>query len=191
MAVMVAVPLVPFAIVGELPGDRWLRGVDDTRGFVIGALGAALLALDVLMPIPSSVVGSLLGARLGFAYGFAFTTLGLIFGHVIGYTLGRVWPRRFRPDVNQPFTLWVVFLSRPVPVLAEAAAIGAGAARLPFWRYLLACLAGDALYAAALCATGAQLLPTNRTAIALVFPMVLPVLTWMVWKLVSRRKKPA
>jgi hypothetical protein len=45
------VPLVPFAVLGELPGERWLsaQGGDALR---FGATGAALLALDVLLPIP-------------------------------------------------------------------------------------------------------------------------------------------
>src|SRR5262245_43537492 len=63
-ALAVLVPLVPFAAIGELPGERWLlASAGDAARF--GATGAALLAADLLLPIPSSVIGALLGGRLG------------------------------------------------------------------------------------------------------------------------------
>ena len=77
LALAALVPLVPFAVVGELPGERWLvASSGDALRF--GATGALLLAADVLLPIPSSVIGALLGGRLGFAGGFAFGFLGTV-----------------------------------------------------------------------------------------------------------------
>lgn len=188
-AAMLAVPLLPFIVIGELPGERWLQSTHGSD-MVVGGVGSALLALDVLLPIPSSIVGSLLGARLGFAVGVAFTLVGLLAGHVLGYTLGRAWPHRFAPSLERTATLWLVFVSRPVPVLAEAVAVGAGAAGMPFAPYVGACAAGNLIYAFALCATGAQFLPEERLVPALIFPMLLPVVTWALWKAFTRREKP-
>lgn len=184
--VLLAVPMLPFLIVGELPGERWLQA-RGARDLTFGLSGVLLLALDILLPIPSSVVGTLLGGRLGVA-GFFFTALGLWLGHGIGYLIGRLWPARWVPEVHTAPTAMLVFLTRPVPVLAEAAAIGAGATRMPITVFLFTCLAGDALYAAALTAAGAQFLPNDQLVLALIFPMSLSAVAWAAWKAIGRRK---
>ena len=185
-AITLAIPIVPFLVVGELPGQKWLQGTG-LPALGLGITGAALLALDVLLPIPSSILGTLLGARLGLWAGFAWTLTGLFAGHLIGFSLGRLWPARFAPDIAAAPTGIAVFLSRPVPVFAEAIAIAAGAARLPWRTYVLWCLAGDAIYAAALVTVGAQLVPEKHLLLALAIPMLLPVLAWRAWKFGQRR----
>ncbi|HTV21119.1 MAG TPA: VTT domain-containing protein [Polyangiaceae bacterium] len=161
---------VPFAIVGELPGERWLSAADD-RAPLFAALGVLLLAADVLLPIPSSVVGVMLGARLGLLAGFACCLLGLILGHGIGYGLGRLAPERWAPRAPRAPSLLGIFLSRPVPMLAEALAVAAGATRMPLGHFLAAAALGDAIYAAVLAAAGARLLSTGAYLMALVVPM--------------------
>ncbi|MDX2020073.1 MAG: hypothetical protein SF187_07510 [Deltaproteobacteria bacterium] len=183
-----AIPIIPFLVVGELPGQQWLEG-HSARGLGVGGTGAVLLAMDVLLPIPSSLVGTLMGARLGVAAGFAWVAAGLIVGHLIGFALGRLWPARFAPTVAQAPTGLAVFLSRPVPVFAEAVAIAAGAARLPLGTYVLWCVSGDALYALVLAANGAQFLPENMVVWALLLPMALPVISWLAWRVWQRRKR--
>jgi membrane protein DedA with SNARE-associated domain len=177
-----AVPVLPFVTIGELPGERWLSASDD-RALVFGAVGALLLAADVLLPIPSSVVGTLLGARLGAAYGFAAAFTGLTLGHFVGYAVGRMTLRRLDARLPTRPALLLVFLSRPVPVLAEALAITAGAARMPFAPFAGCVAAGNAVYAAALAANGATLIPAGLAGPGLVLPMLLPAVGWLVWRL--------
>ena len=88
-----AVPLIPFAIIGELPGERWLSARDD-NALQFALTGSALLAADVLLPIPSSIVGSLLGARLGFWWGFAACFVGLMTGQLGAYAVARLFSAR-------------------------------------------------------------------------------------------------
>ena len=57
--VALLVPIVPYVIIGELPGEQWLSSADDDA-FAFGATGASLLVADVLLPVPSSIVGTLL-----------------------------------------------------------------------------------------------------------------------------------
>lgn len=185
----VAVPLVPFALVGELPSHVWLAATDG-HAVQIGSFGALLLAADLLLPIPSSVVGALLGARLGPALGFTFCLAGLICGHSLGYALGRLWPARWAPRHAPRTSPWIVLLSRPIPVVAEAAALSAGAARMPWQRFFLACITGDALYAFALVASGAHFLPKGAWAPALLAPIGIPVAGTLLWRRFSRRKAP-
>lgn len=183
--VALAIPIIPFAIIGELPGETWLSSKDD-NALLFAVTGASLLTLDILLPLPSSIVGTLLAARLGLFAGFATILAGLFVGHLAGYALGRFGLRRFDAEFPTVPTLLIVFLSRPVPVLAEAVAIAAGAGSMPLAPCVAALLAGDAVYAAVLAANGASLLPDDLMGIGLVLPMLLPVVAWLVWRWVGR-----
>ena len=186
------IPVIPFVIIGELPGDRWLSAVDD-KAWLFGVTGAGLLTLDILLPVPSSIVGTFLGARLGFWSGFFFTWIGLTAGNLIGFWLARLAAFRFRawlPSFPQTSTQTIVFLSRPVPVLAEAVALAAGTTQMPWRRFLSLSAAGNAIYAAVLCGNGATLLPGALTGPGLILPMVLPVVAWFVWKFLEKRREP-
>jgi uncharacterized membrane protein YdjX (TVP38/TMEM64 family) len=184
-----AIPIVPFLVVGELPGERWLSAHDDDA-VRFAMVGAGLLACDVLLPIPSSIVGALLGARLGVGGGFAAGLVGLCLGNVVGYWLGRWVPERFAVELPHTPSAVVLFLSRPVPVLAEAAVIAAGVGRVPFARVLMAAGLGNVVYAALLVGSGAMWLPEDWLGPGLVVPFGLPVLAWLAWRWLRQRSEP-
>lgn len=175
------VPLLPFVVLGELPGERWLSA-SDGQDLHFALLGAALMAADVLLPIPSSIVGTMLAARLGLGAGFLAAFAGTMAGQCAAYLVSRQLLRRHRQDWPAAPTLALVFLSRPVPVLAEAVAVAAGAARLSWPQFLLACGAGNAVYAGALALNGAYLVPGALIGPGLVIPMLLPVAGWLIWR---------
>jgi uncharacterized membrane protein YdjX (TVP38/TMEM64 family) len=179
------IPLVPFFIIGELPGERWLSATDD-HAVTFALAGAGLLAADVLLPIPSSIVGTMLGARLGFAPGALAAFVGMMTGQVLAYATSRWLLRRRSGALPAAPTLAAVFLSRPVPVLAEAVAIAAGAARVSWPQFLLACGAGNLINAAALALNGAELLTGSSLGPGLVLPMLLPVAAWLLWRATHR-----
>jgi membrane protein DedA with SNARE-associated domain len=180
------IPILPFAFIGELPGQRWIElGAGDALRF--GALGAALLGLDVLLPIPSSIVGAILGGRLGFVAGFAWAFVGLCAGQALGYALGRLVPARFATELPSAPTFALVFVSRPVPVLAEAVSIAAGVERLAPARFFVAGALGNLCYAGALAADGAALLPRGIVGPGLIVPMLLPVFAFWMWKKLTSR----
>ena len=185
LAASVIVMSVPFAIVGELPGERWLSA-HDAHATAFAGMGALLLALDVVLPIPSSLIGVMLGGRLGLAPGFVCCLSGLVMGHYAGYWLGRLAPERWAARIPSAPSWLGVFLSRSVPVLAEALAVAAGATRMPFRQFALAALLGNAIYAAVLAATGAALLPGGWYLTALILPMLLVVITGWLSRRVSR-----
>ena len=180
-----AVPLIPFALVGELPGERWLSAASSSD-LRFALAGAALLAADVLLPVPSSVLGTMLGARLGFLPGLLATFVGLCTGHALAYVISRWLVRGGVGPLPAAPTAIAVFLSRPVPVFAEAVAIAAGATRLPPARLALACGAGNLVYSLALAGNGAALLPRAPTGPGLLLPMLLPVLAWWLWRRAQR-----
>ena len=60
-AIVVLIPIVPFVVIGELPGERWLSATDG-NALMFAFTGSGLLTLDVVLPIPSSIVIALMGA---------------------------------------------------------------------------------------------------------------------------------
>ncbi len=183
------VPLVPFFIIGELPGERWLSATDG-HAAAFALAGAGLLAVDVLLPIPSSIVGTMLGARLGFVAGFLSAFLGLMAGQVLVFAASRRVLQRRSGELPAAPTLAAVFLSRPVPVLAEAMAIAAGAARVSWRQFLFACGTGNAVYAGALAFNGSEFMPNRLLGPGLVLPMLLPVAAWLAWRAAHRDSSP-
>ena len=68
-------------------------------------------------------------------------------------------------------------------------AIAAGAGRMPFGPYMVASVVTNGLYAGALAGNGAALLPDALAGPGLVFPLLLPVVGWLVWRWHARRAK--
>jgi uncharacterized membrane protein YdjX (TVP38/TMEM64 family) len=149
--VLLALILVPFALLEDPMASLTARGLSLEWGgtWGVGIAIALLLAVDVLLPIPSSIVGTSAGYLLGIAAGatasFAGMTLGCLVGYVLGARAGTAALKRMvtaeqRAQLEASAARqgdWVLAVSRPVPVLAEASVIMAGAARMPFRRFFL------------------------------------------------------
>lgn len=183
----IMIPILPFAVIGELPGDRWLSATDDDA-LLFGFTGMGLLASDVLLPVPSSIVGTMLGARLGLLPGWLWCWLGLVVGNTVGYLAGRLLLGRLASNTAQAPTLALLFISRPVPVLAEALTFIAGAEKIRFGHFLPVIVAGNGCYALALAGNGAALLPDGLAGPGLILPMGLPVAAWLLWRWFERRR---
>jgi membrane protein DedA with SNARE-associated domain len=181
-------PALPFLVLGEIPGARWLAelGDDELR---LAAGGAVLLAADVLLPIPSSVIGALLGARLSVPSALAWTWSGLVAGNVIGYALGRWGLAWVRARLPADVTLVAVIVSRPVPVLAEAVVIAAGAARVPWAGFLAASMLANGVVAAAFVGYGAAVLPPHALDAELFGALAIPAIAWLAWRWWLRRSR--
>jgi len=149
LALLFAVVLVPFVLFGDASDvriDGWLDA-DVSRGAAAAVIIGAL-ALDVFLPVPSSVVSTASGVLLGLWLGAAVSTVGMTLGCVLGYwsgrrfgvpLVGRLAGQRDLADVAAQFRRsagWALALSRPVPVLAEASTLLAGLSVVPFRRFL-------------------------------------------------------
>ncbi|MFN7922852.1 MAG: VTT domain-containing protein [Bryobacteraceae bacterium] len=163
LLIVLAVILVPFFI--------WEHSIEDlaTRLFasgvskpLLGVAIAALLASDLLLPVPSSIASTAAAALLGFWGGLASSFFGMTAGCLLGYWLGTRLPaERFltpndfaRLEKGQArFGDWMVVVFRAVPVLAEASVFFAGLGKRPFARFFtltaLSNLGISAVYAAA------------------------------------------
>ncbi|HEX6767472.1 MAG TPA: VTT domain-containing protein [Polyangiaceae bacterium] len=137
--------IVPFVIwedaLTEL-SHRWLDS--ETNRMIVAVLAAVLLALDLVLPIPSSFVSAGVVAAIGPVLGAVAIWTGMSVGALAGYALGRTGGtplvERFvgRSELERAERLMarfgsaVLVVCRGVPVLAEASVVVAGAAKMRF-----------------------------------------------------------
>lgn len=196
---LLALFIVPFVLFEErmLAWVAWLRGSDLALA-TVGAAFTGLLIADILAPVPSSLVGVALGSTFGAAGGTLLCWLGLMGGVFVGYAAGR---RVGRPLVRAAagpgdlqvlerlvarHGLWALVLLRPVPVLAEASVIVAGAAgyRVASFAGVMALSnLGIALVYAQLGALG---MGAGSMMIGLAGAIGVPLVAWLVSRLFAR-----
>jgi uncharacterized membrane protein YdjX (TVP38/TMEM64 family) len=123
-----------------------------------GASGAvliiALLAADVFLPVPSSIIMVLSGAAFGVLWGAVFALIGSIAGEWLGFELvrkyGRHASRRIANDedidrVNYFFERYgalAVIVTRPLPIVMETMSLVAGLSRMRREVFLAASFVG-------------------------------------------------
>ncbi|WP_152417342.1 VTT domain-containing protein [Sandarakinorhabdus sp. AAP62] len=196
---LLAAILLPWALVGD-DLARWTLAATAAladRPWLVMALVVLLLALDPVLPVPSSIVAVAGGSALGAGVGAAAIFMGLMTGALIGYWLGRQPGRALAgrlvgdaalagldPRVR-PIGPLALLLSRPVPVVAEAVVILAGAARLPWRPFLLAVVPANAALALAWAGLGATA-SAGHLMPALVGIIALPALAYALWHLFRR-----
>lgn len=187
LALLLAALLVPFFLWGERL-DVWAadfaRSPADRR--LVGLALGLLLAADVVLPVPSSLVSTALGALLGWPGGFLVSTLGMTAacwaGHRLGGSAGRGAAGRL---VSERDLAWLeaasrrwgagaIVLLRAVPALAEASAIFAGVSRMPLGRFLLVSALSNAGISAVYAAVGAYAAGAGSFLLAFAGALLLP-----------------
>lgn len=187
ITIAILIPIIPFIIIGELPGENWLSDMDD-NAFLFGLTGSILLASDIFLPIPSTIIGTMLGARLGFFSGLLWTWSGLVLGSLAGYYCGKLFFPRTKEEIPQSPTLLILAISRPVPILAEAVSFTAGASGTKLPPFLFISIIANGIFAVALAGNGAALFPNDLLGYGLIFPMLLPAISWLIWQFKYKTK---
>lgn len=200
LALVLALILLPWA----LAADDLAAATMAAAGALAGqpawlfALVVALLAADPLLPVPSSIVAVAAGSGLGLNLGAAAIFTGLMAGCVLGHALGR-WPGRalasrvlgaqdlagLAAHAGRIGPL-VLLASRPVPVVAEAVLLLAGAAGLPLGRVAMHCAPANAALALVWAASGAAA-AAGHLVPALAGALLVPALAHAVWPLLRAR----
>jgi membrane protein DedA with SNARE-associated domain len=149
LAVVLLVPVVPFLFFGgyfEAWLGHWKSSPPDATTTAMVIVG--LLATDILLPIPSSVISTLAGSQLGVVGGTAAVCLGMTLGATLGFALAKRWGRtialRFAKEedldrlekLTSLYGATVLVLFRAVPVLAEASVLLVGIHKLSWKRFL-------------------------------------------------------
>jgi uncharacterized membrane protein YdjX (TVP38/TMEM64 family) len=199
LAGLLAAILLPWALFGDELASQAMASATALadRPWLVMALVVLLLALDPVLPVPSSIVAVAGGSALGAGVGAAAIFTGLMAGALIGYWLGRQPGRALAgrligdaalagldPGLRNIGPL-ALLLSRPVPVVAEAVVILAGAARLRWRPFLLAIVPANAALALAWAGLGATASAGNLLP-ALIGVIALPALAYALWHLFRR-----
>jgi membrane protein DedA with SNARE-associated domain len=197
--ILVAMVLVPFflfedqfnALAAELArgdGPRWLAG-----GGIF-----ALLALDVFLPVPSSIVSTAAGVLLGLAGGAAVVFAGMMTACLIGYYIGARGSglaRRLVGDqglaraaeLARRYGDWALVGCRPVPVLAEASVVFAGLVRTPVGRFVGLTAASNLGIAIGYAAIGAFSMRVESFLLAFLGAMMVPAIAMGIAKIFFSR----
>lgn len=182
---IVAALFVPVLVLGLAFEDRvqsWVGGEwpASARFWVI----VAALGGDILLPIPSSGVSTYAGGTLGVIGGTVASWLGMTLGATGGFALARLFGRPFAEkqggsDVApldgfaRQYGMAALVLTRPLPLLAEACVLVAGASRMRWSRFLLPVALSNLVISLAYATAGAyfqqrQILPQAIIASVLI-----------------------
>ena len=161
-------------------------------GAGVGAGGAsfALLAGDVVLPVPSSALmilnGSLFGPAGGTMLSLAGSEAAALLGFAIGRRGGPVLARFASPAAREQVTQMMarrgalaIVVTRPVPVIAETATILAGAAGMPFAPFAIAAALGSLPPSLAYALAGAYSARFDATVAVLAGVLLLAVGYWV------------
>ncbi len=189
ISIALLIPIVPFILFGEQL-ESWFAvwSEQPTSRVIVAAVVTGLLATDILLPIPSSMVSTFGGGALGTYWGTLASWVGLSAGAVLGFALAR-W-------IGPPVARWlssagdlqrlkiasdrygppVLILARGVPVLAEASVLLLGIHGLSWQRFLPAVLASNLGIALAYSAFGRYAAEHAWLPLALGVSIALPLL---------------
>ncbi|QXI26025.1 3-dehydroquinate synthase [Pseudomonas vanderleydeniana] len=155
-----------------------------TQQLNLALLLVTLLILDVLLPVPSSMVALLAIALFGGIGGYLVIFIGLCLGALFGYGLGAGYFRLLSNRLNirhrqqaalaHPLSTLSLICLRGVPVLAETSVVAAGMQRYPLRQFLVVTTLANAGLALAYGAIGTALLEQNAWLVAILASMVLP-----------------
>lgn len=193
LAVLFAIPIVPFLWLGESFEVGLLKSLREpsspgvVSGWVIG-----LLAADMFLPVPSSAVITYAGGMLGVLAGTVVSWVGLSVGALGGFGLARVFgetiTRRFSESEDiermsrftQRHGATALVLTRALPILAEACVLMLGAGRLSWRQFLLPMLVSNLLLSLTYSACGAYFQGSNAFPIAIVVSGAVPLVAALV-----------
>lgn len=199
VTILLSAIVLPWLVVGDELAELARESADALAGrpWLVMGLVIALLALDPLLPVPSSIVAVAAGGVLGAGIGALAIWSGLMAGAILGFWIGRRPGRalasrlvgkaelgRFGPSLR-PVGPLALLVSRPVPVVAEAVVIFAGTTLLPWRTFLIVMIPANAALAVAWAGLGAVSSAGNMIP-AIVGMITLPAFAYAAWHLLRR-----
>ena len=154
---LVAVFSIAFVLAeqaGLEDAETWRSWLDAPGGQLgVGAVVVGALVVDLVLPVPSSIVMTLSGGLLGLVPGALANIVGSMGASWLGFGLARLlgrgafvrWVGADHEAVERWFSRygpWALVLSRAVPMLTEVVSCLAGLHRMSWIRFTWLSLAG-------------------------------------------------
>jgi uncharacterized membrane protein YdjX (TVP38/TMEM64 family) len=202
IGLMFALIIIPFLIFEqqfEALGTWLAEG--HASGWASAFIIAALLALDVFLPVPSSIVSTGAGVLLGFWRGAAVIWIGMTVGCAIGYAFGAKAAGAARRMVGEDGLArastvmdrhgsWALVVCRPIPVLAESSVVFAGLVHSPVQSFVWMTTLSNLGIALAYAAVGAYSMEVQSFLLTFAAALALPGLAMLGGKLWLTRHRP-
>ncbi|WP_292486629.1 TVP38/TMEM64 family protein [Methanohalobium sp.] len=194
------IPLILFTvflmifIIFELSGlltledaKNWVLSFDSLAGLVI----ILMLIIDLVIPVPSSVLMTLAGSLYGFFWGVLIGTLGSLLASITGFCLTRYIRKRKaltfideseQKSMNKWFTQWgegILILSRMVPMLTETMSCFAGLTGISFLRFLVIIIIGTIPVTVYYSYFGSHLHSVSEWSFPLAAGVIIPGILWI------------
>ena len=191
MFALIIIPFIIFEKQFEALG-MWLAE-GHASGWVSSSIIAALLALDVFLPVPSSIVSTGAGVLLGFWRGAAVIWIGMTIGCAIGYAFGAKAAGAARRVVGEDGLVranqimerhgnWALVVCRPIPVLAESSVVFAGLVRSPIRPFIWMTTLSNLGIALAYAAVGAFSMEVQSFLVTFIAALALPGVAMLMGK---------
>jgi uncharacterized membrane protein YdjX (TVP38/TMEM64 family) len=183
---LIGILLLPFLLFEEQFNAFALEVTKSgTSRWVAGGSIFALLALDVFLPVPSSIVSTAAGILLGLWKGAAIVWAGMTIGSMFAYALGtrgapvakRLVGEDGLTNAERLFRQYgdiAIVVCRPIPVLAEASVVFAGLTRASYSRFLLLNALSNLGIAFGYAAFGAYSLRLDSFLVAFIGALLVP-----------------
>jgi len=189
------IPIIPFVVMGAWfePWLASLLSVDVSPMLAFGSV-VGILAIDILLPIPSTAVCTFAGKQLGTVPGTFACWIGLNMSAGIGYWIGSKFGRpialKFSDEAmmtrletfDKRSSIVCLILSRGLPIVAEASVMLMGMKKLSLATFWPAVLLSNLAIAAALCLLGAWSEKANMFLQAICLSVAIPLLFMLIWK---------
>ncbi len=197
---VLAIILVPFFLFHQQI-DRFTGQLLITSGqhlWYTALILSLLLAADILLPVPSSMVSIGAGYLLGVTNGTIVSFVGMALGCLVGYALGKqsikgmnwlnVETRNRMEIFFKRFGKWAIIIARPVPVLAEASVFFAGISGMKFNAFMIISSLANMGLAFTYAAVGNYALSVNSGLLAFLGAILLPGIA-LLCELLFKRKQ--
>lgn len=164
----------------------WMAGAS----WQVALIGVGLLVVDVLLPVPSSLVMIAHGVLFGIWWGTLLSWGGSVGATLIGFAIGRrggklmdrCLSRQEKERADVLLRRWgglAIIVTRPVPVLAETTAIIAGSTAMSWRMTLISAAAGSLPPALVYAVVGAKATSLNEGLLIFLLGVLLAGLFWL------------
>lgn len=203
MIAVLLVPIIPFLLLGSWSDAAWEKWQQNPpSNAVVASVVTALLAADIFLPVPSSLVSTLAGAQLGGPLGIFVSWIGMTLGTILGFALAKKFGNRFalwfsRPEdleranlLSQQYGQALLVIGRGVPVVAEASVLLLGMHGLSWRKFLPPVLLANLGLSVAYALFGKWTEDHGGLPVAIGFSIAMPVLMAGTLHIAGKLKSP-